>query len=125
MTACSVLCVASYATAAFSGNPVFSLIGCAMCGFSVGVMWPGSFSLASEKFPKGGTAMFAFLALAGDFGCSFGPTVVGFATSVMNDDLKKGVFAAVVFPIMLIAGIFAMKKLSKEKTATASEVNLK
>lgn len=111
MIGCAVLCISAYALASFSGNPVFSLVGCALCGFSVGVMWPGAFSLASEKFPKGGTAMFAFLALAGDFGCSFGPTVVGFATGVMNDDLKKGVFAAVAFPVILIFALAVMRKL--------------
>ena len=111
MIGCAVLCISAYAMASFSGKPVFSLVGCAMCGFSVGVMWPGAFSLASEKFPKGGTAMFAFLALAGDFGCSFGPTVVGFATGVMNDDLKKGVFAAVAFPFILIVALAVMRKL--------------
>ncbi len=111
MTVCALLCIGSYSIASFSGNPMFSLAGCALCGFSVGVMWPGAFSLASESFPKGGTAMFAFLALAGDFGCSFGPTVVGFATSVLNDNLKQGVFAAVVFPIILILMLRIMKKL--------------
>ena len=115
MTGCAVLCISAYAMASFSGNAVFSLVGCALCGFSVGVMWPGSFSLASEKFPKGGTAMFAFLALAGDFGCSFGPTVVGFATSIMNDNLKKGVFAAVVFPVVLIIALKVMGKLKMQK----------
>ncbi len=111
MTVCAVLCICAYSSASFSGNLVFSLIGCALCGFSVGVMWPGAFSLASESFPKGGTAMFAFLALAGDFGCSFGPTVVGFATSLLNDDLQKGVFVAVVFPMLLIVTLAFMKKL--------------
>lgn len=115
MTACAVLCITSYGIASFSGNAAFSLVGCAMCGFSVGVMWPGAFSLASEKFPKGGTAMFAFLALAGDFGCSFGPTVVGVATDIMNDDIKRGVFAAVIFPMLLIISLFLMKKLTKKK----------
>lgn len=110
MSACAVLCIFSYALASFSGNPAFSLAGCAICGFSVGVMWPGSFSLASESFPRGGTAMFAFLALAGDFGCSFGPTVVGIATSVTDDNLKRGVFAAVIFPILLIVALRIMKK---------------
>ncbi len=115
MTACAVLCITSYVIASFSGNAAFSLVGCAMCGFSVGVMWPGAFSLASEKFPKGGTAMFAFLALAGDFGCSFGPTVVGVATDILNDDIKRGVFAAVIFPMLLIISLFLMKKLTKKK----------
>lgn len=117
MTGCAVLCITSYAIASFSGNPAFSLIGCAMCGFSVGVMWPGAFSLASETFPKGGTAMFAFLALAGDFGCSFGPTVVGIATDILNDDIKRGVFAAVIFPVLLIVSLFAMKKFKAKKIA--------
>ena len=115
MTACAVLCITSYAIASFSGNAAFSLVGCAMCGFSVGVMWPGAFSLASEKFPKGGTAMFAFLALAGDFGCSFGPTVVGVATDILDDDIKRGVFAAVIFPALLIVSLLFMKKI-KEKS---------
>ncbi len=115
MTGCAVLCISAYALASFSGNAFFSLVGCALCGFSVGVMWPGSFSLASEKFPKGGTAMFAFLALAGDFGCSFGPTVVGFATGIMNEDLKKGVFAAVVFPVILIIALGVMRKAKTQK----------
>ncbi len=115
MTVCAVLCISAYALATFSGNAAFSLVGCALCGFSVGVMWPGAFSLASEKFPKGGTAMFAFLALAGDFGCSFGPTVVGFATSVMNEDLKKGVFSAVIFPVLLIIALKLMGKLKMQK----------
>ena len=87
-----------------------------MCGFSVGVMWPGAFSLASEKFPKGGTAMFAFLALAGDFGCSFGPTVVGVATDLLNDNIKQGVFAAVVFPLLLIVSLLVMKKTKNKAT---------
>ena len=116
MTACALLCIGSYAIASFSGNAAFSLVGCAMCGFSVGVMWPGAFSLASEKFPKGGTAMFAFLALAGDFGCSFGPTVVGVATDLLNDNIKQGVFAAVIFPLLLIVSLLVMKK-TKNKAA--------
>lgn len=114
MTACAVLCICSYAVASFSTSPVLSLVGCAICGFSVGVMWPGAFSFASESIPKGGTAMFAFLALAGDFGCSFGPTVVGFATNAMGEDIKKGVFAAVVFPCLLIASILLMNRINKK-----------
>lgn len=115
MTACSVLCIFSYILASFSNNAVWSLVGCAMCGCSVGVMWPGAFSLASENFPKGGTAMFAFLALAGDFGCSFGPTVVGMATNILNDDIKRGVFAAVIFPVLMIVSLFVMKRIHKKK----------
>ena len=111
MISSGVLCMLSYLVASLSSNPLISLVGCAVCGFSVGVMWPGAFSLASESFARGGTAMFAILALAGDFGCSFGPTAVGVATGLLNDDLKKGVFAAVVFPLLLIISLQVMKKL--------------
>ncbi len=111
MTFCAVLCISAYAMATFLRNPALSFVGCALCGFSVGVMWPGSFSLASETFPKGGTALFAILALAGDFGCSFGPTVVGFATNLLDDNIKKGVFAAVIFPVLLIVSLYVMKNL--------------
>lgn len=111
MTLCATLCIVSYTMATFLNNPALSFVGCALCGFSVGVMWPGSFSLASESFPKGCTAMFAILALAGDFGCSFGPTVVGFATGLLEDNIKKGVFAAVIFPTLLIISLYIMKKL--------------
>lgn len=111
MTFCGVLCVVSYAVASFVPSPALSLVGCSLCGFSVGVMWPGAFSLASERFPAGGTAMFAILALAGDFGCSFGPTVVGFATNLLNEDIKKGVFAAVIFPILLMISLRIMNRI--------------
>lgn len=107
MTLCATLCICSYAIASFVQNPLIALCGCALCGFSVGVMWPGTFSLASENFSKGGTALFALLALAGDLGCSTGPAVVGFVSGIFDDDLKKGIFAAVVFPVLLI--IFVKK----------------
>ena len=96
------LCIVSYLIASLSPSPFVSLIGCALCGLSVGIMWPGVFSIAASGFPKGGTAMFAMLALAGDLGCSGGPTFVGFASGLMNDDLKSGVIAGVVFPIVLL-----------------------
>lgn len=110
----SVLCVISYLTASLSANPVVSLIACAFCGLSVGIMWPGTFSSASAKIPGGGTAMFALLAFAGDLGCSAGPTLVGFVSSLFNDNLKLGILAAVIFPtLLLLCLIFG--KLSKSK----------
>ncbi len=109
--ASSVLCVGAYLLAVFAPYPVLALLGCGLCGLSVGILWPGVFSIASPAFPKGGTAMFALLALAGDFGCSFGPTIVGFVSGVCNDQLKWGLLAAVVFPILLIVcGLWYKRK---------------
>lgn len=108
----SVLCIFSYLIAVFAPYPVLSLIGCAMCGLSVGIMWPGVFSLAAEYCPQGGTAMFAFLALAGDVGCGGGPSVVGSISGFFGSDLKAGLLAAIVFPIVLIIGVAALRKKS-------------
>lgn len=105
-----VLCVAAYMLAAFSKNAVFSLLGCALCGFSVGVFWPGAFSMASKSFSKGGTALFAFLALAGDVGCMSGPTLVGETAGLFGDSLKSGIAFAAVFPVILICSCFALKR---------------
>lgn len=112
---CAILCIVSYLLAAFSPAALLSLLGCGICGFSVGVMWPGTFSLASGKCPKGGTAMFALLALAGDTGCSLGPTVVGFVSGALNDNLKAGLLAAILFPLLLLAGLFLCKKILPAK----------
>ena len=102
MVGCGSLCIACYLLASFAPHPVLGLIGCAVCGFSVGIMWPGTFSLASKSLPTGGTAMFALLALAGDLGCSSGPTVVGSVAEAFGGDLKVGILAAVVFPVILV-----------------------
>ena len=104
-----LLCIAAYLCIALSPLPAVSLAGCALCGLSVGIMWPGSFSKASAALPRGGTAMFAFLALGGDVGCSGGPTLVGLISSAMNDNLKTGILAAVIFPILLLGGILLVK----------------
>lgn len=108
--ASSVLCIASYLLTVFSPLPILSLAGCAFCGLSVGIMWPGVFSMAAEKLPKGGTAMFALLALAGDMGCTSGPTAVGFISGAFGDNLKAGLFSAIIFPAAMILGIVALKK---------------
>ena len=102
MIASALLCAASYLVAGLSPLPIVSLLACAVCGFSVGVMWPGTFSLAAEKIPTGGTAMFALLALFGDTGCAGGPAIVGKMTTIFGDDLGKGLLFAVVFPIVMI-----------------------
>lgn len=115
LSACALLCVISYGLASLAPNPFVSLIGCGLCGVAVAAMWPGTFSLASAECPLGGTAMFALLALAGDAGCSLGPTVVGFASSAWGDDLKKGMMTAIVFPIVLLVGLVLCRKNNQSK----------
>ncbi|MCI9217943.1 MFS transporter [Lachnospiraceae bacterium 42-17] len=109
MAGSGILCVISYLCISLSPSPVISLAGCAVCGLSVGIMWPGSFSKASAMLRNGGTALFALLALAGDLGCSGGPTLVGYISSMAADDLKKGILAAVIFPLLLAGGVFLLK----------------
>ena len=114
MVASGTLCILSYLVAAVSPFPIVSLIGCAVCGFSVGVMWPGTFSLAALKMPKGGTALFAMLALFGDSGCSLGPAVVGKGITLFGGDFSKGMLLAMIFPLLLIVGVIMQ---SKEKNS--------
>ena len=107
----AVLCVISYLMISLSPWPVVSLLGCAICGFSVGIMWPGTLSKASVALPAGGTAMFALLALAGDIGCSTGPSIVGFVSDGLDGNMRMGILAAILFPIlMLLCLIFSRKK---------------
>ena len=105
-----VLCIAAYLLAALAPNPVLGLVGCGLCGLSVGILWPGVFATASERIPTGGTAMFAYLALAGDLGCSSGPTLVGMAAGAFGDNLSIGLLFALIFPVVLIIGSLATKK---------------
>lgn len=105
MSACGALCIISYLLAGLSQSPVLGLIGCGVCGFSVGIMWPGAFSTGVKALPAGGTAMFALMALAGDLGCSGGPTLVGFISGAAGDNLRIGFLAALVFPVLLILSI--------------------
>ena len=113
ITVSSILCGVSYVIAVFSPNPVLSLAGCALCGLSVGIMWPGVFSLAAEFCPQGGTAMFGLLALAGDVGCGGGPSVVGSISGLFDNNLKAGLFAAIVFPAALLVMVNLLHKKYK------------
>ena len=110
MLCSSVLCILSYLLIVFSPLPVFSLVGCGICGLSVGIMWPGTFSKASSALRRGGTAMFALLALAGDLGCSGGPTLVGAVASAASDNLKIGILVAIIFPVVMALGVCLCKK---------------
>lgn len=109
-----VLCIIAYLLASLSPSPVLALVGCGLCGLSVGILWPGVFCLASARCRKGGTAMFALLALAGDLGCSGGPTTVGMAASAFGDNLNLGLLFALIFPIVLILGCLACMRMKSQ-----------
>lgn len=113
MLGSSVLCIFSYLLIVASPIPFLSLVGCGICGLSVGIMWPGTFSKASVALKNGGTAMFALLALAGDLGCSGGPTLVGFVSSAAADNLKAGILVAIAFPVVMAVEIILQR--TKEK----------
>lgn len=109
------LCLVCYVTASTASIPMLGLLGCIMCGFSVGIMWPGAISICSAKIPSGGTAMFALLAMAGDMGGALGPWIVGNITQSAGDNMQKGMLAGCVFPIVLTLVLLIMKKSKKAK----------
>ena len=108
MTGSGILCVVCYLLTSLSSNPLIGLIGCIVCGFSVGIMWPGTISISSKKFPLGGTAMFALLAMAGDLGGSIGPGIVGYITQAAGDNIRAGMSVGLVFPVILLVMLFIL-----------------
>lgn len=110
MTASAILCILCYGITVFAKNPFLGLACCGICGFSVGIFWPGTFSIAAKKLPGGGTAMYALMALAGDIGCSAGPTVVGMTANAAGGNLKAGLGAAMIFPILILMFYFILQK---------------
>lgn len=114
MMGCGLLCIFAYLLVALSPWPVVGLIGCGICGFSVGIFWPGTLSLASATLPRGGTMMFCLLALAGDLGCSAGPTLAGMVSSANGDNLQLGILFAAVFPAVLICGLLIQRRMVKK-----------
>ena len=113
MIASSVLCILCYLAAAFAENAVLALVGCALCGFAVGIFWPGTLSAAAVRLPAGGTAMYALMALAGDMGCSLGPTLVGFVAGADGAGFSLGLAAAIVFPVGILVGISLLNMRKK------------
>lgn len=111
MLICGIMCVGCYLLASLSASPVLGLMGCSLCGLSVSLMWPGTISISSQNCPKGGTAMFAFLALAGDFGAMAGPAVVGNISEMINGNLKTGLLVASIFPVILVVGLIILNKV--------------
>lgn len=110
MLICSIMCAGCYLLASLSTLPLLGLAGCALCGLAVGIMWPGSISISSQSCPRGGTAMFAFLALAGDLGAAVSPTMVGSLSEMAGGNLKTGLLVATVFPVVLVFGLLVLKK---------------
>ena len=116
MMGSGLLCLFCYILASMTNSPVAGLIGCVLCGFSVGIMWPGTLSISSKALPTGGTALFALLAMAGDLGGAAGPGLVGFAAQLFGDDLRAGMRIGCIFPILLIIGLFVMRRNTRKNT---------
>ncbi|MDO4330555.1 MAG: MFS transporter [Lachnospiraceae bacterium] len=116
------LCLCSYLIIGLTKIPLVGFLGCALCGMSVGILWPGTFSLAAKAMPKGGTAMFAFFALAGDLGCAGGPTYVGMMAERLGGSLNLGILAAVVFPVVLLAGLRLTDWQNKKKAGESLQL---
>ena len=116
MIGSGVLCLCCYLAAGLSSSPAFGLAGCVCCGFSVGIMWPGTISVISPRIPQGGTALFAMLAMAGDLGGAFGPSLVGTVTQQAGDNLHSGVLAGGVFPLVLVAALVLLGRMAKKET---------
>ncbi|MBR5619872.1 MAG: MFS transporter [Clostridia bacterium] len=112
MLGSGILCVCSYLLVSLTASPALGLLGCALCGLSVGIFWPGTTSLAAGGIPDGGTAMFALMALFGDVGCASGPTFVG-TLSDRFGDLHSGVLAATAFPVLLFIGLWWFRRTAK------------
>ena len=117
MLFCGVLCAGCYLVAALAASPVLGLAGCALCGLAVGIMWPGSISISAQKCPRGGTAMFAFLALARDLGATISPTMTGSFAELAGGNLKAGLLAAAVFPMVMGLGLLVLKRTVRRRPA--------
>lgn len=118
MIGSGILCLCCYLLASLSSSPVLGLIGCIFCGFSVGIMWPGTISITSPRLPRGGTALFAFLAMAGDLGGAFGPSLVGTVSQQAGDSLQFGMLAGSIFPLVLIVSLILLGRNAKKKQVT-------
>lgn len=109
-----IMCAGCYLLASLSKLPILGLAGCALCGLAVGIMWPGAISISAQNCPRGGTAMFAFLALAGDLGAAVSPTMVGSISEMAGGNLKTGLLVGTLFPIILVVGLIILKS-TKER----------
>ena len=121
-----LLCVICYLVTALAFNPFLSLLGCAVCGLSISLMWPGTFSMSAKYYQQGGVMMFGLLAIAGDVGASIGPWIAGVISDIVQTmngidqymislsaeqvGLKAGLLVAIIFPLLLCVGILLLKK---------------
>jgi len=115
----AILCVISYIAASVSQNAAVSLVGCALCGLAVSLMWPGMLSMVAAKYTSGGAAMFGIMAIFGDVGCSVGPWLVGVVSQMCSglgaeSALRYGILAATIFPVIMILGLLRFNRLSEE-----------
>lgn len=117
MVLAGIICAISYLLIALPDQVAIGFIGFALCGFAVGILWPGTFSIAAKQIRGGGTAMFAFLALAGDLGCAGGPTYVGLVSKWFGNNMRWGILFALIFPALLLVGLCLNYKVSKGRTA--------
>lgn len=121
MLICGIMCAGCYLFASLSTLPILGLAGCALCGLAVGIMWPGSISVSSQKCPRGGTAMFAFLALAGDLGATVSPTMVGSLSEMAGGNLKAGLLVATLFPVILVVGLIILRSVERHQFKTIKD----
>ena len=115
MIGSGALCLCCYLLASLSSSPVLGLAGCVLCGFSVGIMWPGTISVISPRLPQGGTALFALLAMSGDLGGAFGPSLVGAVTQQAGDNLQAGMLVGAVFPLVMVITLVVLSRRAGEK----------
>lgn len=115
MSVSTVLCIAAYLIIVFVPVPVIALLGCGLAGFAVGIFWPGTFSTASARVRGRGTLLFALLALAGDLGCAGGPALAGVTAGVFGDNMRIGIGAAIIFPLIMGAGLMVLGGSGKRK----------
>ena len=100
-----LLCVICYSAASLSHNAYISLAGCALCGFAISTLWPGTLELASKSFPDGSGAMYGAIAIFGDVGCSVAPFLTGIVASMPlwgENGLRAGLLLNVIYPIVFI-----------------------
>jgi len=121
MLICAVMCTCCYLLASLSSISILGLLGCAVCGLTVGIMWPGSISISSQNCPKGGTAMFALLALAGDLGGMASPAIVGSVSEMAGGNLKLGLLVATIFPLILVVALIILKGIKKRTLSTINK----